>query len=202
MAEFLAQAGGKSVFTCVTEGSVSQVVTQGDGFGEIFVQCQSTGDGTTDPGDLHSVGHTGTVVVTLGAEKHLGLVHQSAKCLAMDDPVSIPLVAGTDIVIVGLIRGRTTCAAIRKSRLGVESAVFLPLQFFPNGHMLSFQTGNARYSCPVSIPSTVPAVISVSLSIKGATCASGSRISKSTSAPNSVLRRMPPKASISSFTRS
>ena len=64
------------------------------------------------------------------------------------------------------------------------------------------QIGNARYSCPSTIVSTVPAVISVSRLTNGSVCASAKSTSISTSAPNWVSRITPPKASISNFTRS
>ena len=66
----------------------------------------------------------------------------------------------------------------------------------------SHPTGNARYSFPVSIPSTVAAVISVSLSRKACAWFSGNSSSSSTSAPNWVSRMMPPKLATSNFTRS
>ncbi len=52
--------------------------------------------------------------------------------------------------------------------------------------------GNARYSWPTSMASTVPEVMSVSFSRKGAVWFSGNRSSNSTSAPKSVWRMMPP----------
>ena len=70
------------------------------------------------------------------------------------------------------------------------------------GDFRIYSTGNARYSLPVSMPSTLAADISMSFARKGSACASGTRISSSTSAPNWVSRMMPPQAATSSFTRS
>ena len=50
---------------CVAKGGVPQVVSQGDGLGQVFVEPQAPGDGAGDLGDLQRVGQTGAVVVAL-----------------------------------------------------------------------------------------------------------------------------------------
>ena len=70
------------------------------------------------------------------------------------------------------------------------------------GDFRIYSTGKARYSLPVSMPSTLAADMSMSFARKGSAWASGTRISSSTSAPNWVSRMMPPQAATSSFTRS
>ena len=132
------------------------------------------------------------------------------KRFGMYDPVRIPLKAGSGIILLQLLPYGPAPALIGKCRLGIQISMFLLLQKLPNCHgnrplyieNMGHTTGNARYSWPVSIPSRVAADISVSRSRKGWAWASGMRISRSTSAPNSVLRMIPPNAATSSLTRS
>ena len=99
----------------------------GDGLREVLVQPQGSGNGPGDSRYLQSVGHTGAVVVALRAQKNLGLMHQAAKGLAVDDPVRIPLEAGAHIVLPGLLRHRTAPGAIGKDCPGAEKQVLLTL---------------------------------------------------------------------------
>ena len=73
-------------------------------------------------------------MVTLRLEKDLGLVHQPAECLAVNDPVNIPLIAGTHILFPGFFLPGTTGRPVRKGGLGIQAAVFQPFQFFPCCH--------------------------------------------------------------------
>ena len=61
-------------FAGMTEGSVSQVVAQGDGLGELFVQAQRPGQGTRYLAHLQGVGHARAVVIPARSQEHLGLV--------------------------------------------------------------------------------------------------------------------------------
>ena len=173
VAEGSSQATGQGHFTGMAEGGVAQIVTHGDGFRQIFIQSQSPGDGGSDSRHLQSMGHAGTVMVTFRPQKYLGLVHQAAEGFGMDDPVDIPLIAGTHILLPVLITKGTAPALVGKGRKGVQLSMLLTLQFFTDGHettpLYLSQIGNALYSWPVSMPSTVPAVISVILSRKGCT---------------------------------
>ena len=95
-------------------------------------------------------------------------MHQSAEGLAVNDSVVIPLKAGSNILIRRNFRSGTAAALIGKGGKGIESAVLLVFQLFSDCHDFpSCEMGNARYSWPVSIPSTVPEVMSVSRSRKG-----------------------------------
>ena len=86
----------------------------------------------------------------------------------MDDAVIVPLEAGAHIHFRGSLLPGATGTLVGKGGKRIEPAVLLVFQFFSNGHgAASYVMGNARYSCPVSIPSTVPEVISVSRSKKG-----------------------------------
>ena len=90
------------------------------------------------------MGHTGTVVVTLRAQKDLGLVHQPAEGFRVDDPVDIPLIAGTDILHPLRFLPGPAKALIGKSRKRVELSVLVTFQFFTDGHITSSFLLNAE----------------------------------------------------------
>ena len=83
---------------CVAEGGVTQVMSQGNGLGEVLVEAQGTGDSTGDLRHLYSVGQAGAVMVPLRGQKNLGLVLQPAEALAMDDAVPVPHEAGAQVI--------------------------------------------------------------------------------------------------------
>jgi hypothetical protein len=56
------------------------------------------------------VGEAGPVVVGGGSDKNLGLVHEPAKALAVENPVTIPLERGSQVTL-GLWRGALRSAA-------------------------------------------------------------------------------------------
>jgi hypothetical protein len=66
-------------------------------------------------------------MVTLRLQKNLRLMHQPAKGLTVDDPVRIPLVAGTDILLPGFIGNRSSLAAIRKGCALLQTLMLLLL---------------------------------------------------------------------------
>ena len=80
----------------VTEGGVPQVVAKGGGLRQVLVELEAPGHGPGNAGHLDGVGHASTVVIPLGLEKDLRLVHQPPKGLGVDDPVDVPLEAGPD----------------------------------------------------------------------------------------------------------
>ena len=130
----------QGVLPGMAEGSVAQVVAQGDGLGQILVQPQGPGDGPGNPGNLQGVGHPGAVVIPFRRREYLGFVHHPAEGLAVDNPVGVPLVAGAHIVCLLRLRPGTAFAPVGKGCPGVQPLVFLLLQHFPNGHDNSLPT--------------------------------------------------------------
>ena len=86
----------KGPLTGMSERGVPQIVSQGDGLGQVLVEGKRPGNGSGDSGDLQGVGHSGAVVVALGLEKDLGLMLQPPEGLGVHDPIHIPLKAGAD----------------------------------------------------------------------------------------------------------
>ena len=80
----------------MSEGRMSQVVAQGDGLRQRLVEPQGLGDGPGDLGDLQRVGQARPVVIPLRGQEDLCLMLEPAECLAVQDPVSVPLVLRAD----------------------------------------------------------------------------------------------------------
>ena len=72
-------------------GSMPQVVPQGDGFGQVFIQAEGTGQRPCNLGHLKRVGQAGPVMIPFRRKKNLGLEFQPAEGFAVDDPVPVPL---------------------------------------------------------------------------------------------------------------
>ena len=110
----------------MAEGSMSQIVSQRDGFSQILVQPQRSGNRPGDPADLQGVGHSGPVMVSFRAQEHLGFMLQPAKRFGMNDPIRISLKTSTDLA--WFFRPFPSPAVGSKSRLWRENDSF---QFFP-----------------------------------------------------------------------
>ena len=110
------QALGQRRLARVAKRGMPHIMAHGNRLGKILVEAQSPGNGTGDPGYLQGMGHPGTVMVSLRAQKHLGLVHQPPECFAMYDPVRVPLVAGAHILLPRFAGPRPAPAFIRKRR--------------------------------------------------------------------------------------
>ena len=92
----VAEAFGQQVVQCafpdVAVGRVAQVMPEGDGFGQVFVKTQGTGQRTGNLGHLERVGQPGAVMIPLGGKKHLRFEFQAPEGFAVDDPVPVTLV--------------------------------------------------------------------------------------------------------------
>ena len=82
------------VFADVSEGGVTKIVSEGDGFGEVFVEVQCAGDRSGDLRDLEGVGKTGDVVVSERGDEDLCLVFKASKGLGVDYAVAVALELG------------------------------------------------------------------------------------------------------------
>jgi len=74
-------------------------------------------------------------MVPLRLEKDLGLVHQPAERLGVDDPVNVPLVAGADLA--GFHGPLTPFGANRQSRVGRQVVLFPPFGHLTQRHWVS-----------------------------------------------------------------
>lgn len=64
----------ENIFAGVAERSMSQVVSQGDRFGQVLVEAKGAGNGPGNLGDFQSVGQPGPEMVFDRRNKNLGLV--------------------------------------------------------------------------------------------------------------------------------
>ena len=119
----------------VTKRRVPQIVPIGRGLGKIFIQPQRAADRPCDPANLERVGHARAVVVSLGREKDLRLVHEPPEGLAVDNPVRVPLVAGAHLVF--LRRIEPALRLRRLLRVRRKEHVFLLFESFADGHTLT-----------------------------------------------------------------
>ena len=81
-------------FARVAKRRMPEVVAEGNGFGQVFVQAQGARNGTPNLRNFEGMGQAGAVVVALRGDEYLCLVGQAAKRLGMDDAVAVTLETG------------------------------------------------------------------------------------------------------------
>ena len=75
----------------MTKRRVAQVVRQTDGFDQILIQPQCARDGAPQLRNLQRMGQAGAKQVTLMVQKNLCFIDQAAKCIGMDDTITVAL---------------------------------------------------------------------------------------------------------------
>jgi ADP-ribose pyrophosphatase len=112
--------------TGVSEGWMPEVMRQGDGLGEIFVESEGACDAATDGGDFDGMGQAGAVVIAGPIEEDLGLVLESSEGGAVHDAFAIPLEFGA----VGMQRLRElpTEGETGTLRIGCQKGLFVLFQ--------------------------------------------------------------------------
>ena len=96
----LAHGGVERFFAGVAKGRMSDVVDEGESFGEIDVEAEGSGDGARDLRDFEGVGETVAKVVGVAAGEDLSLGFETAEGAGMDDAVAVAL----KVVAVGVGR--------------------------------------------------------------------------------------------------
>ena len=123
---------GQGSLTGVPERGVTEIVAEPDRLDEVLVEEERPADGAGDLGHLEGMGEAGPVVVAGGSDKDLGLVHQPAKALGVEDPVAVALERGSQVAL-RLWRGPLRPAARRAG--GRQQLLLARFQAFPNrGH--------------------------------------------------------------------
>ena len=92
---------------------MAQIVRQGDGFGQVFVQTQGAGDGAGDLRHFQRMRQAGAEMVFFGIDKDLRFVFQAAEGFGMQDAVAVALKGGAD-----RIGGFGPNAALGQGRFG------------------------------------------------------------------------------------
>ena len=119
----------QGVFAHVPERRVAQVVSEGHGLGEVFVETQCPRDRTCDLCDFQCMGQTCAVVIAFRSQEHLCLVRQTTERLAVDDAVPVTLVFGTQGI--GIERSFTTARGIGERGAGRETPALVGLRALP-----------------------------------------------------------------------
>jgi hypothetical protein len=81
----------KGTLAGVPEGRMAEIVGKGQGFGQILVKIEGSGESPRNLGDFKRVSQPGSVVIAFVIEKHLGFLLQSAKSRRMDNAVAVAL---------------------------------------------------------------------------------------------------------------
>lgn len=84
-------------FALVAEGRMAEVMGEGDGFGEVFVELERAGDVPRNGGNLHGVREARAEVITGAVEENLGFIFEAAKGAGMDHAVAVALVLGAPL---------------------------------------------------------------------------------------------------------
>src|ERR671910_3331349 len=119
----------ESLFASMTEGGVAKIVAEGDGLGQVLVEVEGAGYGARDLHHLEGVGQAGAEVVAVGRDEDLGLVHEAAESLGVDNPITVTLELVADAIRrLGLwstgafFAGPGHRAEILRGRFGVRGA--------------------------------------------------------------------------------
>ena len=97
-ARFLPHECVQAVLAVVSERCVSDVVPDGDGFGQLLVQPEVFCNRGGDRGDVQHVFHARAHVVIVRGEKDLRLVLEPTVCLAVQQPRVVALKRRADVV--------------------------------------------------------------------------------------------------------
>src|SRR5437879_3994635 len=76
----------------MTEGRMTQVMRESNGFRQIFIEAKLPGDGPTNLRDFECVREAGAMMIVCLGYQHLRLVHQPSEGRRMDDAIAVPLV--------------------------------------------------------------------------------------------------------------
>jgi hypothetical protein len=128
-------------FAFVAEWRMTEVVSEGDGFGKVFVKLERAGNVARDARNFHRVGQPRAQVIAGAVEENLRLVFEAAKCARVNDAIPITLVLGAPL-------GRrfnefSTARVATELRVRREGLPFDLFQFFSRaGHEGKLKTQN------------------------------------------------------------
>ena len=122
---------GKRHLPGVAEWGVAEVVAQSDRLDQVLVQPQRPPDRPRDLRHLEGVGEAGAVMVARRGDEDLGLAHQPAERLGVDDPVAIALKRRAQIA---LILGQPPERAPRPRRRRGKPAILPRFEQLPDRH--------------------------------------------------------------------
>ena len=116
---------------------------EGDGFGEVFVEYEGSGEGAADGRDFHGVREARAVVVTGAVEEDLGFVFEAAEGGGVDDAGDVALVFAAPAV--GGLRVEASACGGGFLREGSEGLVLVTLDVFAGAEEGHVSRGVARW---------------------------------------------------------
>ncbi len=111
---------------------MAEVVGEGNGFGEAFVEAEGTGHAAGDGSDLDGVGQAGPVMIAGAVEEDLGFVVEAAEGAAVNDAVAVALVKGS--VEVGFLLVQPPASVATMLGIRGQPLVFELFLFFAQPH--------------------------------------------------------------------
>ena len=121
---------------------VAQIMPEGDGFRQVFVQPERPRYCAADLGYFQDMGEPRPIVVTFRADKDLCFRAQAAKGFGVQDPITIALIGrpqGTLLLVVAT--AFRFCCALRIPR---QVFFFPPQRAFPDIHRLPPHQANQK----------------------------------------------------------
>ena len=103
-------------FSAVPERRMSQIVPQCNGFGQILVEPQSTGNGTGNLCDFQRMGKTSAVVISGRGKENLCFPLEPPERVTVQDTIAVPL----ELRPIGTGRFRTKPAGVSDVRACVR----------------------------------------------------------------------------------
>ena len=90
----------KRMLPCMPKWCMSKIMSERDRLHQIFIQAKCLGYRACDLRYLKCMREPVPVMVPVWCKKHLCLILQSAKCLAVENPVTVSLINGPDIAFL------------------------------------------------------------------------------------------------------
>ena len=126
-------------FAGMAKRGVTEIVAEGDGLSQGFVETEGRGDGPGDLGHLQHMGQSGAVMIASRGEKDLGFVFETAEGLGVGDPVAVTLKGQADIADIFLFLDHSALGSFVQAGIGGENL------FFPVFELLFDRFTDDRY---------------------------------------------------------
>jgi hypothetical protein len=97
----------ENLFSRMPERCMSEIMGQGQGFNQVFIEPQTPGYATTNLCNFERMGQAGAVVISFMIDKDLGFVFEAPEGGTMDNPVAITFIGGA-IIFVNFAMPATT----------------------------------------------------------------------------------------------
>ena len=108
----------QAAFSGMAERRVAEIVVEGDGFAEFFIEVKAFAKRAGDLRDFNAVGQAGSVVFALMIGKDLRFAVQTAKSRGVNQSVTVALKRRADDI--GKIGVKPAAALVRRSGVGCE----------------------------------------------------------------------------------